>query len=182
MIQDPLLSRIIVGLWGIPLLLGSTYIGGIPFVLLIVAVSITGLKEYYHIQDAVGRKTVKVLGNAGAICILIAWAYKPELLSYVLISTFLIIAISATLQGRTHDDITATFTGLIYIPLFAGAMIYLRNTGSTELLDIGNGYQLMGCVWGTVWVCDTSAYAFGRAIGKHPLAPKLSPKKLSRGL
>jgi len=181
MIQDPLISRIIVGVWGIPLLLGSTYIGGIPFVLLIVAVSIVGLKEYYHIQDAVGRKSVKLLGNIGALCILAAWSYKPEVLSYVLISIFLIIAISATLRGRTHDDITATFTGLIYIPLFAGAMIYLRNGGSTEMLDIGNGYQLMGCVWGTVWVCDTSAFAFGRAFGKHPLAPKLSPKKTVEG-
>lgn len=181
MIQDKILSRVIVVVWGIPLLLGLTYAGGIPFALLITAISTVGLKEYYAIQKAVGRDTDTILGNISAICILAAWAYKPEMIFYVLISAFLVIAIIGTLRGRSHDDITATFSGLIYIPLFAGAMIYLRNGGTTQLLDIGSGYQFMSCVWGTVWICDTSAYAVGRAIGKHQLAPKLSPKKTIEG-
>ena len=31
------------------------------------------------------------------------------------------------------------------------------------------------------WVCDTSAYFVGRALGKHKLVPKLSPKKTVEG-
>ncbi len=181
MIQDRVLSRVLVGLWGIPLILGVTYVGGIPFALLITAISIVGLKEYFGIQNASGRNTMTILGNFCALCILLAWAVRPELLSYVLISAFLMIAIVGTLRGRSHYDIMATFTGLVYIPLFAGALIFLRNGSASQLIDIGKNYQLMGCVWGTVWICDTSAYAVGRAIGRHPLAPRLSPKKTIEG-
>ena len=42
----------------------------------------------------------------------------------------------------------------------------------TELL-------LFAC--GITWAGDTLAYFVGRAFGKHPLAPELSPKKTGKG-
>ena len=33
----------------------------------------------------------------------------------------------------------------------------------------------------SVWICDTAAYFFGKAFGKHKLMPKVSPKKSWEG-
>ena len=45
----------------------------------------------------------------------------------------------------------------------------------------GEGPRLLFFALVIIWVSDTVAYFVGRAIGKHPLAPKISPKKTWEG-
>ena len=45
----------------------------------------------------------------------------------------------------------------------------------------GNGPELLLFACGITWAGDTLAYFVGRAFGKHPLAPELSPKKTWEG-
>lgn len=175
------MARVIVVSWGIPLLLGLTYVGGIPFVLLITAICMGCLSEYFKLQAGLGRHPDLFLGYVSAVGILCAWAWKPDALAYVLIASFLTIAIVSTLRGRNHDDVTATIMSLVYIPLFIGSLIFLRSNGNTELFELGDGYSLVACIWGTIWTCDIAAYAIGKAFGTHPLTPKLSPKKTIEG-
>ena len=50
---------------------------------------------------------------------------------------------------------------------------------SIRLLD--KGPWLLMSVFVLVWVCDSGAYFSGRLLGKHKMAPKLSPKKTIEG-
>ena len=50
---------------------------------------------------------------------------------------------------------------------------------SLRLLD-GGAWLLMS-VFIMVWVCDSGAYFSGRALGRHKMAPHLSPKKTIEG-
>lgn len=64
--------------------------------------------------------------------------------------------------------------GIGYIVLFLGHYILLRN--------LENGIALVFFVILVTWLSDTGGFVVGKTLGKHPLAPRLSPKKTIEGL
>jgi phosphatidate cytidylyltransferase len=69
---------------------------------------------------------------------------------------------------------TATTLVLVYLPFLAGFLILLSNE-SNGLAQVMTFVILVGCN-------DTFGYFVGVLIGKHPMAPKISPKKSWEGL
>ena len=69
---------------------------------------------------------------------------------------------------------TATTLVLVYLPFLAGFLILLGNK-SNGLAQVMTFVILVGCN-------DTFGYLVGVLIGKHPMAPKISPKKSWEGL
>jgi phosphatidate cytidylyltransferase len=69
---------------------------------------------------------------------------------------------------------TATTLVLVYLPFLAGFLILLGNE-SNGLEQIMTFVILVGCN-------DTFGYFVGVLLGKHPMAPKISPKKSWEGL
>jgi phosphatidate cytidylyltransferase len=69
---------------------------------------------------------------------------------------------------------TATTLALIYLPFLAGFLILLGHD-ETGLERVMTFVILVGCN-------DTFGYFVGVLIGKHPMAPKISPKKSWEGL
>ena len=69
---------------------------------------------------------------------------------------------------------TATTLVLVYLPFLAGFLILLGNE-SNGLEQIMTFVILVGCN-------DTFGYFVGVLTGKHPMAPKISPKKSWEGL
>ena len=69
---------------------------------------------------------------------------------------------------------TATALSLIYLPLLGGFIVLLArpSTGFQRVMTL---VILVGCN-------DTFAYLVGVLIGKHPMVPKISPKKTWEGL
>jgi phosphatidate cytidylyltransferase len=69
---------------------------------------------------------------------------------------------------------TATTLALIYLPFLAGFLILLGHDDQ-GLEQVMTFVVLVGCN-------DTFGYLVGVLIGKHPMAPKISPKKSWEGL
>jgi len=69
---------------------------------------------------------------------------------------------------------TATTLVLVYLPFLAGFLILLSNE-SNGLAQVMTFVILVGCN-------DTFGYLVGVLFGKHPMAPKISPKKSWEGL
>ena len=69
---------------------------------------------------------------------------------------------------------TATTLVLVYLPFLAGFLILLGNE-SNGLAQVMTFVILVGCN-------DTFGYFVGVLLGKHPMAPKISPKKSWEGL
>ena len=69
---------------------------------------------------------------------------------------------------------TATTLVLVYLPFLAGFLILLGHE-SNGLAQVMTFVILVGCN-------DTFGYLVGVLIGKHPMAPKISPKKSWEGL
>jgi len=69
---------------------------------------------------------------------------------------------------------TATTFSLLYLPFLGGFLILLARTS--------NGFERVMTFVVVVSCNDTFGYIVGVLIGKHPLAPKISPKKSWEGL
>ncbi len=79
-------------------------------------------------------------------------------------------------KGRktlTFSDAAAAFASVAYVAVSFTAMSLTRY--------MTNGVYIFGLVFIAAWMCDTFAYFTGRLIGKHKLAPHLSPKKTIEG-
>jgi phosphatidate cytidylyltransferase len=97
-------------------------------------------------------------------------------LDVVLLASFLMIGAYQLVVWRPGIDalafVAAAALPLLYLGIPIGSMIAIR-----EL----RGPQVLFLMMLTVFVSDSAQYYSGRAFGKHPLAPAISPKKTIEG-
>ncbi len=74
---------------------------------------------------------------------------------------------------RSATDFNVTLTGTLYLGWIGAYLISLRN------LPEGQWWLLLALP--AIWLADTAAYFVGRAIGRHPFSPRLSPNKTWEG-
>ncbi|MDR1083006.1 MAG: phosphatidate cytidylyltransferase [Coriobacteriales bacterium] len=73
-------------------------------------------------------------------------------------------------------DVAITLFGACYTGLMLSSLVMIR-----EILDGFWGGVLVSGVLLSVWANDTAAYVIGSKFGKHPMAPRISPKKSWEG-
>lgn len=86
----------------------------------------------------------------------------------------LLLAVSSTAREHITRDMQWGWFVMFYLPFLGSAAVALRQS------DQGQWWILAAII--TVVSVDTSAYAVGRALGKHKLAPAISPGKTWEGL
>ncbi|NQU05185.1 MAG: phosphatidate cytidylyltransferase, partial [Calditrichaeota bacterium] len=175
--------------WGIPLLLVLTWLGGWWTALLIGGISMMGLSEYYTMQKELDRKPAKVIGLIIGLALIFVWKINVWEINFaridiiyfhwVIIAACLILMVYMMMRGRSHLDFSATMSGLIYIPLLMGCFISVRDWDGGAIDN--EGRWLAFGIWGAIWICDTAAYFGGKLLGKHKLAPTISPNKTIEG-
>ena len=102
------------------------------------------------------------------------WAAVPAPLSIVLMAIFVIVwlAFAVLRQSRTLHDAAVDLVAPIYIgaPLGMLVALQMRSGPRATLLLIA-----------TIVISDTAQYYSGRAFGRRPLAPAISPHKTVEG-
>jgi len=81
---------------------------------------------------------------------------------------------------RPEGALTGTAAALlvpIYLGLGATALGWLR-----QWPEDGWGIRFILLFLGTIWIGDSGAYYVGKNFGRHPMAPRISPKKTFEGL
>lgn len=173
--------RILTALVGIPLVLGVTYLGGWPFGLLVLAAALVAQHEYYGLMAAGGLHPARTAGLLlGALVALRAF-WAPAL---PLTAAGILLLIAATpfqREGETAPaSLAATVFGIFYPTAFLTALVDLR-LGEGLFLEDTQAFLLTLAVFLLIWSTDTFAYFVGRAVGRRPLAPRVSPKKTWEG-
>jgi phosphatidate cytidylyltransferase len=170
------LSRLLVAAAGIPLVLGLVYLGGWwVFGLAAVAAAIA-LHEFWLLARPLSP--LAPAGYVGGLLALVGaelggvtWMVGGVLTTLAL--AFLLKGISGARQTPTAS-ISATLMGAVWIGFGLAFVILLRHTPDHGRLA---AITLMVAVWGG----DTFAYAGGRLLGRHKLAPMTSPGKTWEG-
>ena len=110
-----------------------------------------------------------------------AWVGSRDQLLVALFAVALLIP-TFQLASPTRPDgaLTGTAAALlvpIYIGLGATALGWLRQWPQGDW-----GIRFVLLFLGTIWIGDSGAYYVGKTFGRHPMAPRISPKKTWEGL
>ena len=129
--------------------------------------------EYTHITSKTRNLLARVLVIA-AVAYTAWWAGEPGPLGIVVLSLIVVawLAIEVLRESRTLEQAAVDLVAPIYIgaPLGMLAALQMRSGPRATLLLIA-----------TIVVSDSAQYYTGRAFGRHPLAPTISPKKTVEG-
>ncbi len=189
-----LLKRAVWALFGVPLLLGLAYLGGwwlFGIGMLIVSVA---LAEYYSAALVGGFRPAVALGFVVAGGLVAASVFVPDQAAEVTIALLVLLSIcsllAALVPGRKSHAVTGpavTVFGVVCIAFMVVYMVRLRYLDLPAQLghdSTGEFAHRMGAlllVLAPVWACDTLAFITGKAYGRRPLAPDVSPNKTIEG-
>lgn len=174
-----ILTRILSALVLAPLFLGLAYLGGMPFRLLMTALSLLGLNEFFAMHRAQGLPVQERMGYAWAASLFGAEAAMGEhglLMAVAVGPCFLILRYLQTPDIDGAIPVNArTVLGLVGFVL---PMVFVVRIREFHALH-GFGYAIGLLV--LIWVQDSAAYFGGKAFGRHKFQPYLSPKKTWEG-
>jgi len=154
------------------------------FVVFATAAALLGVFEFSRALQASGRRIdVVVQLIAGAAVLLSAYFLDGSVhwvtlfVGLAVIIVWRLIGQMAARDGRRYgevvDDVLVSGLVLLYVPFLASlALILLRQDG-------GEWWVMAFLI--VAIAADTGAYASGLAFGKHPMAPRISPKKTWEG-
>ncbi|HEY0170913.1 MAG TPA: phosphatidate cytidylyltransferase [Pyrinomonadaceae bacterium] len=197
-------SRLITAAIALPVLIASVIFPPLKllFVVIAAAAVVIALYEFWFLSKRVGAKPDVVVGYAGVAALFVIFFFgEPELVFlYVplLVALLVAAALSAEmLRGAPFDkmvlSVGSTVLGVLYVAFLGGHLLAVR-TGFTQVFPPEAGYwvseslvdktlstHLLAYFFLVLMGSDTGAYYTGRALGRHKLAPNVSPGKTWEG-
>jgi phosphatidate cytidylyltransferase len=181
------MSRIITALIVLPVLVASILISWLAplFVALALSSMVLGLYEFWLLARRRGIKPDVVVGFVCAAALFTVFyfdrPYEAPVLLLLILPAMTIAALSATmLRGAPFENmmasVGATVLGVMYVAFLGGHLVAVRMGFEQQ-----RAAHLLSFFFLVIMGSDTGAYYTGRALGRHKLAPKISPGKTWEG-
>jgi phosphatidate cytidylyltransferase len=193
------MKRVLTAVVLVPLVLLAVFRAPLwLFALLVAAVIILALHEYLHIAEAAGFKPFTWLTYAVSLLPIVAlWIasvhalyfaeprrYAVYPVDFALLRTLSVLPFLApVIFGIPLVFRRELRTGLASVAVSAFGVLYVAASLSVLIALRSNPMQciLVIFILLSVWAGDIAAYYVGRSIGKHKLAPIVSPNKSWEG-
>ena len=171
-------TRLISGIVLVIIALATIISGSWILFFTLLAVSLIGMRELYKVMKVSDEHVtvLELVGYLGAVLYYIAM--KADFGNYgtmaIIISMILILFVYVFGYPKYHaEQVMAAFFGVVYVAVMLSFIYITRSLPDGKFLV----WLIFLCSWG----CDTCAYCVGMLIGKHKMAPVLSPKKSIEG-
>ncbi|XEC97142.1 phosphatidate cytidylyltransferase [Paenibacillus tarimensis] len=172
-------QRITTGLIAGTGFIGLAFIGGWPYITLLLILSIVGYMEFVRMNGLLWHHPAALTGCIGMLAIAFPWnSIQVGLPSEIVIVWLLMFTLFSTTvvtkNKTTLDHVALLMLGAVYIGIGFSSMMTVR--GIEEYGRIAT-FLAFGCIWAS----DIGAYFSGRAFGRHKLWPSISPNKTVEG-
>ncbi len=178
------MARFLTAVVLLPILFAAIWLGGPLYFSILATVGIVlGLIEYYSLTQKVGARSGYVIGLAATLALAGAFfTGRHDLIAPIIGALVIGELISQLLTNRdlasTLTGSAATLFGVAYVGLLGGYIVALRVISDPRPRM---AEKLLTLFFIVVFAGDTGAYYIGRLIGRHRLAPRVSPAKTVEG-
>lgn len=171
-----LISSIVLAAAALMVILQGGYLlAGTLFVISVIA--------YRELMQACGLKVpskinaLEVTGYLSITAYYLVMVFSPDakFLFFIIIMSlvaFMFVYVFSFPRYRA-EQIMSAFFHVVYAPVMLSC-IYLTRS-------LTYGIFIVWMIFISSWICDTCAYCVGMLIGRHKMAPRLSPKKSVEG-
>lgn len=171
-------TRLFSGILLILIALFTIGFGGYVLFFTLLCISLIGMQELYRVMQVRGDKPeiLEIAGYTGAVIYYVAALLNFERYGFMALITALVLLMFVYVFGypKYHaNQVMAAYFGIVYVASMLSFIMLTRNLEGGKFLV----WLIFLCSWG----CDTCAYCVGKLIGKHKMAPILSPKKSVEG-
>lgn len=171
-------TRVITAVVALAVFIPLLLIGGVPFNVLVFAMGIVGMSEFLIMKKELIVSVEALLSFIG-IAVLLAPGQCARFLpknvttldAFYFVMLALLIYTVFSKNRISFDDAGVTALGALYAGMGFHLMMQARAQSVWVIL-----YALL-----IVWITDSGAYLIGRKLGRHKLAPHVSPNKTWEG-
>jgi len=186
--QVRLAERVLGAVLFVGVFLGFLVWGGLPFTIAVALAGVIASVELFSMFETKGQAvpTAAILGIAGSIAYVFLAHYRPiESIGYVTVALVFLSFMWYMLILR-HVKPTKAVALTILAPLLTGLclshLVLLRDFAGAAGPSKNNGWWMVLFLMGMIWLFDVFAWAVGRKIGRHKMAPTISPNKSWEGI
>ena len=188
-------ARILTAIIALPVLIASIvlplyYRETVWLFVAIAALALAaGLFEFFSLTKKMQLKADAAVGYLASAALFVGFVFDapskaPEFLTATLIAavTFLLISQMFRFRADFSKMLTGTgvtLLGVMYVAFLGGFLVAIRVGFEAPA---GLSSHLLGYFFLVLFGSDTGAYFTGRFLGKHKLAPAISPGKTVEGL
>lgn len=181
-----LITRTLTGIVFILVLGSAILFHPFSFFILFAIITLLGMVEFYKLLENSQIKVNILLGSiTGMFCFVTTCFYALKyinpiwfLLVIPLIAMIMIRELYRNKENPFHN-IAFTLLGVMYIAIPFSLLVLC---GFPERAIHGYEPTILLGFFLLLWSSDTGAYVVGMTMGKHPLFPRISPKKSWEGL
>ncbi len=178
-----MIARILVGLMGIPVIVGIVWQGFPLLTLLVAFAALWGVKEFNALTKKVGTLDIAPFTLLITFLFVINSQFSStQYFTIVLFGICLAIPTMACILNKKNrlslKTVFFTAIGPIYVGFLLSHSILLRELGDGMLYE-GRDWLIYAIL--VTFSTDTGAYFIGKALGRHKLLVTISPNKTWEG-
>lgn len=154
------------------------FAGRLPITVMVSAMAWLCCSEFFRITRMGGRMPNELVGLTAAALYPLS-AYLRGFEGLLILSFLLLFACGAwyvTTPRASIGDVCVTAFGPLYTAFTFSSVVLIRNRAE----GISGGVLVFGVIL-SLWANDALAYMVGSRIGRHKMAPRISPKKSWEG-